>query len=90
MPAGKTPEGEAVDLITVFEAVGAYQAGKIDEKRLRVLDKPRLPACGSCSGMFHGQQHELPDGSPGDGPALQRTALRNQPSARRWRRKPAR
>lgn len=28
MPAGKTPEGQAVDLITVFEAVGAYQTGK--------------------------------------------------------------
>ncbi len=52
MPAGKTPEGEAVDLITVFEAVGAYQAGKIDEKRLRVLENHACPACGSCSGMF--------------------------------------
>src|SRR5512147_54999 len=31
MAAGKTPEGETLDLISVFEGVGAFSAGKIDE-----------------------------------------------------------
>jgi len=52
MPAGRTPEGEAIDLITVFEAVGAYGAGKIDAARLKVLEDNACPACGSCAGMF--------------------------------------
>jgi len=52
MAAGQTPEGETIDLISVFEGVGAYSAGKIDEKRLSVLEKFACPSCGSCSGMF--------------------------------------
>src|ERR1041384_2547819 len=39
-------------LISVFEGVGAYSAGKIDEKRLTTLEKFACPSCGSCSGMF--------------------------------------
>jgi dihydroxy-acid dehydratase len=52
MKAGMTPEGETIDLISVFEGVGAYSAGKIDEKRLTILEKFACPSCGSCSGMF--------------------------------------
>jgi len=52
MKAGMTPEGETIDLISVFEGVGAYSAGKIDEKRLSILEKFACPSCGSCSGMF--------------------------------------
>ncbi|HSJ90125.1 MAG TPA: dihydroxy-acid dehydratase [Anaerolineales bacterium] len=52
MKAGLTPEGETIDLISVFEGVGAYSAGKIDEKRLTILEKFACPSCGSCSGMF--------------------------------------
>ena len=52
MKAGMTPEGEAIDLISVFEGVGAFSAGKIDEKRLSILEKFACPSCGSCSGMF--------------------------------------
>lgn len=52
MAAGRTPEGEVVDLISVFEGVGAYQAGKIDQKRLKTLEDYACPSCGSCSGMF--------------------------------------
>ena len=59
MAAGKTPEGEVVDLISVFEAVGAYKAGKIDAARLKVLaarlkvlEDHSCPTCGSCSGLF--------------------------------------
>ncbi len=52
MAAGKTPEGETIDLISVFEGVGAYSAGKIDETRLTTLERFACPSCGSCSGMF--------------------------------------
>ncbi len=52
MAAGKTPEGETIDLISVFEGVGAFSAGKIDEKRLMTLERFACPSCGSCSGMF--------------------------------------
>ena len=52
MAAGRTPEGEAIDLISVFEGVGAFSAGKIDEKRLTTLEQYACPSCGSCSGMF--------------------------------------
>jgi len=52
MAAGRTPEGETIDLISVFEGVGAFSAGKIDEKRLTTLERFACPSCGSCSGMF--------------------------------------
>jgi dihydroxy-acid dehydratase len=52
MAAGRTTEGETVDLISVFEGVGAYQAGTIDARRLKVLEDFACPSCGSCSGMF--------------------------------------
>ncbi len=52
MPAGKTPDGEAIDLISVFEGVGAFSTGKIDEKRLSILEDYACPSCGSCSGLF--------------------------------------
>ncbi len=52
MAAGRTPDGQTIDLISVFEGVGALKAGKIDEKRLKVLEDFACPSCGSCSGMF--------------------------------------
>ncbi|MCX7797938.1 MAG: dihydroxy-acid dehydratase [Melioribacter sp.] len=52
MKAGYTPSGEVVDLISVFEGVGQFSAGKIDEKKLKELEDYSCPTCGSCSGMF--------------------------------------
>ena len=52
MPAGTMPDGRKVDLISVFEGVGAYQAGNIDEQALAQLEQYGCPSCGSCSGMF--------------------------------------
>jgi dihydroxy-acid dehydratase len=52
MRAGKTPDGRSVDLISVFEGVGAYKAGKINQKQLRVLEQYACPSCGSCAGLF--------------------------------------
>jgi dihydroxy-acid dehydratase len=52
MPAGQTPDGQTVDLISVFEGVGAYKAGKISAEQLKALEDYGCPACGSCSGLF--------------------------------------
>lgn len=52
MAAGKTEDGQVVDLISVFEGVGAYKAGTIDEARLKELEDAGCPTCGSCSGLF--------------------------------------
>jgi len=52
MKAGKTPSGKKVDLISVFEGVGEYQSGKINDKQLNELENFSCPTCGSCSGMF--------------------------------------
>jgi len=52
MKAGITPGGDKVDLITVFEGVGQYKTGAIDDDRLQELEQYACPGCGSCSGMF--------------------------------------
>ena len=52
MAAGKMADGRTVDLISVFEAVGAFQAGKIGKSELDELENQACPSCGSCSGMF--------------------------------------
>jgi dihydroxy-acid dehydratase len=44
--------GKAVDLITVFEGVGAVKAGKMGEDELKELAECACPGCGSCAGMF--------------------------------------
>ncbi|MDP3386625.1 MAG: dihydroxy-acid dehydratase [Eubacteriales bacterium] len=41
-----------VDLITVFEAVGAVTANKMDYDELEILENNACPTCGSCAGMF--------------------------------------
>jgi dihydroxy-acid dehydratase len=45
-------QGKEVDLITVFEGVGALKAGKICEDELKDLAECACPGCGSCAGMF--------------------------------------
>ena len=52
MKAGKTSTGKSISLSSVFEGVGAYQAGKLDDKGLLELEQYGCPTCGSCSGMF--------------------------------------
>lgn len=52
MKAGITPSGQKVDLISVFEGVGQYQKGEIDDSKLKELEDFGCPTCGSCSGMF--------------------------------------
>ena len=46
------PKEKKVDLITVFESVGAVRSGKMTEAELSALEDAACPTCGSCSGMF--------------------------------------
>lgn len=52
MKAGRLSDGTILDLNSAFEAVGAYESGKIDEKRLHEIECQACPSGGSCSGMF--------------------------------------
>ncbi|MDR2535341.1 MAG: dihydroxy-acid dehydratase [Treponema sp.] len=51
MLAGRL-QGKPITLTTMFEAVGAAGAGRMDEKELALLEDAACPGCGSCSGMF--------------------------------------
>lgn len=53
MQAGRDPEtGKALDLASMFEAVGQLSAHRITESRLEAMERVACPSCGSCSGMF--------------------------------------
>jgi dihydroxy-acid dehydratase len=52
MLAGRGPKGEAVDLDTVFTAVGKVTAGTMSEDDLLELEDHACPTCGSCAGLF--------------------------------------
>ncbi|WP_394976902.1 dihydroxy-acid dehydratase [uncultured Helicobacter sp.] len=52
MMAGRLSDGSVLDLNSAFEAVGAFESGKIDEKRLHEIECNACPSGGSCSGMF--------------------------------------
>ncbi len=51
MLAGRV-NGQKRSLSSMFEAVGAYTAGKLDECGLNEFEKKVCPTCGSCSGMY--------------------------------------
>lgn len=44
--------GHKTSLSSMFEAVGAYAAGKLDEEGLTEYENKTCPTCGSCSGMY--------------------------------------
>ncbi|OQA25809.1 MAG: Dihydroxy-acid dehydratase [Verrucomicrobia bacterium ADurb.Bin345] len=86
MRAGKTPGGKTVDLISVFEGIGAYKAGKLNEEQLLELECSACPGAGSCSGMFTANSmncltEAIGLGLPGNG-----TVLADDPARRKlWR-----
>ena len=45
-------EGHKTSLSSMFEAQGAYNAGKIDDAKLAEWEENTCPTCGSCSGMY--------------------------------------
>jgi dihydroxy-acid dehydratase len=52
MKAGRTKDGKTVDLISIFEGVAQFNAGKITAEQLGELECAGCPTQGSCSGMF--------------------------------------
>jgi dihydroxy-acid dehydratase len=52
MPAGLSKQGLPIDLISVFEGVGAFYSGLISEEELYELEVRACPSCGSCAGLF--------------------------------------
>ena len=52
MLAGRLGDGRRTCLSHMFEAVGAYHAGTLDEAGVREYEENACPSCGSCSGMY--------------------------------------
>jgi len=91
MRAGKTSDGRTVDLISVFEGIGAFKAGKMNEEQLLELECSACPGAGSCSGMFTANSMNCLSEAiglalPGNG-----TVLADDPSRKKlWRKAGAR
>jgi len=45
-------DGKDLTVVSSFEAVGQYSAGKIDENELLAVERSACPGAGSCGGMF--------------------------------------
>lgn len=55
MLAGRKPNSpgsDKIDLISVFESVGAVLSGSMSEDELSLIEDAACPTCGSCAGMF--------------------------------------
>ena len=52
MLAGHLKDGRRTCLSHMFEAVGAYHAGTLDEAGVKDYEENNCPSCGSCSGMY--------------------------------------
>ncbi|MBW2032821.1 MAG: dihydroxy-acid dehydratase [Deltaproteobacteria bacterium] len=54
MLAGRHPDkvDQKIDLITVFESVGAVRSGRMTTETLSAIENEACPTCGSCAGMF--------------------------------------
>ena len=82
MKAGVTPSGKVVDLISVFEGVGAYRSGKIDDAGAERAGAVRLPDLRLVLRHVHRQLDELP--------VRGARAWRCRATARSWRSIPRR
>ncbi len=76
-------KGKALDVGSVFEAIGQFKAGLIDEKELKNIENLACPGAGSCSGMFtantmNAMVEALGLGLPGNGtiPAIDARRVR--------------
>ncbi len=86
MLAGRHPDNpssEKIDLISVFESVGAVLSGNMSEKELSLIEEAACPTCGSCAGMFTANSmncltEAIGLGLPGNGtiPAVMSARLR--------------
>ncbi len=83
METGRDKDGNAIDLITVFEGVGAHKQGKMSIEELAELERTACPSCGSCSGMFTANSmnclcEALGIALPGNGTLLATTGSRRE------------
>ena len=86
MLAGRLHEqssSKKIDLITVFEAVGAVLSDKMTEDQLAAIEDAACPTCGSCAGMFTANSmncltEAIGMGLPGNGtiPAVMSSRIR--------------
>ena len=49
---GEHTDGSKLDIVSVFEAVGAHAVGGIDDAELLAIERAACPTIGSCAGMF--------------------------------------
>ncbi|MDQ3898541.1 MAG: dihydroxy-acid dehydratase [Actinomycetota bacterium] len=49
---GRGAKGEALDIVSVFEAVGAHAAGGLTDEELSLIERNACPTVGACAGMF--------------------------------------
>ena len=49
---GTGEAGNDIDIVSIFEAVGQYQAGKLDDKGVHKVECEACPGAGSCGGMY--------------------------------------
>src|SRR5947209_2612730 len=49
---GIGPDGGDIDIVSIFEAVGRQQAGKLDEAGVKAIECEACPGAGSCGGMY--------------------------------------
>ena len=49
---GTAENGADLDIVSIFEAVGQFQAGKLDEKGVYKIESESCPGAGSCGGMY--------------------------------------
>jgi dihydroxy-acid dehydratase len=77
------PGSGKIDLITVFESVGAVLSGRMNEQELSMIEDAACPTCGSCAGMFTANSmncltEAIGMGLPGNGtiPAVMSARLR--------------
>ena len=57
-------QNKNVDIVSVFEAVGAYSNQKISEAELKNVESCAIPGPGSCGGMYTANHHGLSDWKP--------------------------
>jgi dihydroxy-acid dehydratase len=49
---GTGPDGADIDIVSIFEAVGRHQAGKLDARGVHAIECEACPGAGSCGGMY--------------------------------------
>src|SRR6202453_4107767 len=52
LPGCITGDPRKLDIVSVFEAVGAHAAGKINDSQLQQIEACAIPGPGSCGGMY--------------------------------------